>query len=397
MVAMTYALENCRILVADGCVTRAAVTVVDGCIVAVDEIRPSQVRRFDAEGLLLLSGIVDVHGDAFERQVMPRPDVTFPLDVALIDTDRQMTANGITTGFHGITYSWEPGLRSGATAKRIIGAIRQMRPRLGCSLRVHLRFEAHAVDGVGDVIGMIGDGLVDALAFNDHVPHMRRHLGQPAKIQETAARTGLSVTDFADLLERVHARAAEVPEALCRLAACAGSEGIALLSHDDDTPAARCAFHDQGSRISEFPVDAATARTARELGDDVVLGAPNILRGASHCGRLPAAEAIAEGLCTILASDYYYPALLHAPFRLAAMGLATFPAAWNLVSRTPARAMGLADRGEIAPGQRADMILVDDRVAGVPRVAATIVAGRPVFLDGSILGDWANGTKSRPM
>jgi alpha-D-ribose 1-methylphosphonate 5-triphosphate diphosphatase len=173
------------------------------------------------------------------------------------------------------------------------------------------------------------------------------------------------------------------------LAECANAQGLPLLSHDDETPAMRRMFHDMGCRIGEFPVDAATAETARDLGDEVVLGAPNILRGASHCGRLTAAEAIADGLCTILASDYYYPSLLQAAFRIAASGALPFGDAWNLVSATPARALALRDRGEIAPGRRADLILVDDSDPELPRVAATVVAGRPVFLDGSRLGAWA--------
>ncbi|MGN6460169.1 MAG: alpha-D-ribose 1-methylphosphonate 5-triphosphate diphosphatase, partial [Pseudolabrys sp.] len=56
-------------------------------------------RVIDARGLHVLPGIVDIHGDAFERQIMPRPGVGFPLDVALKDSDRQCISNGITTVF----------------------------------------------------------------------------------------------------------------------------------------------------------------------------------------------------------------------------------------------------------------------------------------------------------
>jgi alpha-D-ribose 1-methylphosphonate 5-triphosphate diphosphatase len=71
----------------------------------------------DTKGLKVLPGIVDLHGDAFERQMMPRPGVDFPIDVALIDSDRQAIGNGITTVFHATTWSWEPGLRSGDNAR----------------------------------------------------------------------------------------------------------------------------------------------------------------------------------------------------------------------------------------------------------------------------------------
>jgi alpha-D-ribose 1-methylphosphonate 5-triphosphate diphosphatase len=84
----------------------------------------------DAEGLLVLPGIVDLHGDAFERQMMPRPGVDFPIDVALVDSDRQAISNGITTVFHATTWSWEPGLRCGNNARKLLEAIESMRPQL---------------------------------------------------------------------------------------------------------------------------------------------------------------------------------------------------------------------------------------------------------------------------
>ena len=89
---------------------------------------------------------------------------------------------------------------------------------------------------------------------------------------------------------------------------------------------------------------------------------------------------IAKGLCSVLASDYYYPAPLLAAFRLAADGVLPLPQAWDLISAAPARAAGLADRGVLAAGQRADIILVDDEVPLRPRIVAVIAAGRLVHL-----------------
>ncbi len=68
-------------------------------------------ERIDGRGLLLLPGIVDIHGDAFERSLMPRPGVLFPPELAFDEADRLMAGFGITTALHGVTYSWEPGLR----------------------------------------------------------------------------------------------------------------------------------------------------------------------------------------------------------------------------------------------------------------------------------------------
>src|SRR6202166_1555170 len=87
-------------------------------------------RRIDADGLIVLPGIVDIHGDAFERQMMPRPGVGFPIDIALLDSDRQVLASGITTVFHGVTWSWEPGLRRPENARMVLEGIERPRPPL---------------------------------------------------------------------------------------------------------------------------------------------------------------------------------------------------------------------------------------------------------------------------
>jgi alpha-D-ribose 1-methylphosphonate 5-triphosphate diphosphatase len=142
----------------------------------------------------------------------------------------------------------------------------------------------------------------------------------------------------------------------------------------------RNAFRSHGVGIAEFPVNEETAREAAAAGDFIVFGAPNVVRGGSHTGWTKASEMIAKGLCSVLASDYYYPAQLLAAFRLAADGVLPLAEAWDLISAAPARAAGLADRGVLAEGRRADIILVDDEVPLRPRIVGVIAAGRLVHL-----------------
>lgn len=123
----------------------------------------------DAGGLLVLPGIIDLHGDAFERQLMPRPGVDFPVDVALVDSDRQAIANGITTVFHGTTWSWEPGLRGAENARLLLQAIETLRPQLAADTRVHLRQETYNLDAEAEILQWLADGRIDLLAFNDHM------------------------------------------------------------------------------------------------------------------------------------------------------------------------------------------------------------------------------------
>jgi alpha-D-ribose 1-methylphosphonate 5-triphosphate diphosphatase len=155
----------------------------------------------------------------------------------------------------------------------------------------------------------------------------------------------------------------------------------------------RKSFREQGVSIAEFPVDEETARAAASAGDFIVVGAPNVVRGGSHTGWTKASDMIAKGLCSVLASDYYYPAQLLAAFRLVADGVLPLAEAWSLISAAPARAANLDDRGVLAEGRRADILVVDDKVPLRPRIVAVVAAGRLVHLtDASRL---VHGTASR--
>ena len=334
----------------------------------------------DANGLLVLPGIVDLHGDAFERQMMPRPGVDFPIDVALVDSDRQAISNGITTVFHATTWSWEPGLRSAGNAQKLLDAIEQMRPQLAADTRFHLRHETYNLDAEAEIAGWLSEGRIDLFAFIDHMDSTVANLAKPQKRSRMVERTGLSSEEFDSLVERVVSRAHEVPASIARLAQAARGASVRMLSHDDESPAMRQAFRAQGVGIAEFPVNEETAREAAEAGDFIVFGAPNVVRGGSHTGWTRASDMIAKGLCSVLASDYYYPAQLLAAFRLAADSILPLSQAWNLISAAPAQAAGLNDRGVLAEGRRADIILVDDKLPLRPRIVAVIAAGRLVHL-----------------
>jgi len=351
----------------------------DGIIAEVDTATAA-ARRIDATGLMVLPGIVDIHGDAFERQLMPRPGVGFPIDIALHDTDRQVVANGITTVFHGVTLSWEPGLRGSENARAMLEAIERLRPSLAADTRYHLRYETFNLEAADEVAGWVESRRIDMLAFNDHLTSTLDRKNKADNVSQMAKRSGLTVAEFEVLIERTQRRGNEVPASIARLADAAQRHGVPMLSHDDTSPAQRRWFRSLGCWVSEFPMTAETAADAADQGDDIVFGAPNVVRGGSHIGWTKAAEMVERGLCTVLASDYYYPAPLIAAFRLASDNVTTLGSAWKLVSEAPARAAGLGDRGRIATGQRADLILVDAAQPQRPRVCGTIVAGHIVHL-----------------
>ena len=329
--------------------------------------------RINAAGVLVLPGIVDIHGDAFERQLQPRPGVDFPARLALRDTEAQLLANGITTAFHGVTLSWEPGLRGIETWRALLDALAA--ESWICDMRVHLRWEAYNLDALDTALGAIADGRVHLLAFNDHTPAILRKVRDPVAGAKFSERAGMTLDAFRALAERIAAYESDVPAALERISAAARAARIPIASHDDASVAARDAFRALGAGICEFPMAEEVARAARDAGDAVVMGSPNVVRGRSHLGWASAARMAVGGVCSVLSSDYYYPAMARAALNLAGvLGLAR---AWALISAAPADAAGLADRGRIREGLRADIVVVDP---GASRVVATIAGGGLAFL-----------------
>jgi alpha-D-ribose 1-methylphosphonate 5-triphosphate diphosphatase len=372
-------IEGGRALI-DGQFEETSLSIANGEIHALGADDGRGALTLDAGDLLVLPGIVDLHGDAFERQMMPRPKVDFPIDVALVDSDRQAVANGITTVFHAATWSWEPGLRCGDNARKLLEAIEALRPKLAADTRFHLRHETYNLDAEDEINEWLAAKRIDLLAFNDHTENTVALLNKPNKRKTMVDRTGLSDEAFDALVQRVLSRADQVPGSVARIAAIARKAGVRMLSHDDNSPAMRQAFRAQGVGIAEFPVNVETAQEAAAAGDAIVFGAPNVVRGGSHTGWTKAADMIAMGLCSVLASDYYYPAPLLSAFRLAADHVLPLGKAWELISTAPATAAGLTGRGRIAHGQRADILLVDDAMPMRPRIVAVIAAGRLVHL-----------------
>jgi alpha-D-ribose 1-methylphosphonate 5-triphosphate diphosphatase len=389
-------------LVLDGRLEKANLRFEGGVITAIDGARDG-AAVVDGSGHLLGPAFIDIHGDAFERQLMPRPGTMFPVDAALLETDRQLAANGIATAYHALTLSWEPGLRSVEMGRAVFEALTRLQPRLLAENRLQLRWESFCFEAVDLIRDALQGELTPSVAFNDHtsmalldnsVSMQERPfefspdfpvvgLEDPAfrgRMSERAKRAKMSLDEMIALLSSIWERRPQVPGVIDAVAALGRAAGAPMLSHDDSQIETRDYFRGQGARISEFPMNRRVAVAAREAGDMIVFGAPNAARGGSHLGKSPGvAQMVREGLCDVLASDYYYPAMLIGLARLAADGVATVPALWPLVSGNPACALGLKDRGEIAVGKRADLVLVDWPEQATPVVRRTWVSGRTAY------------------
>jgi alpha-D-ribose 1-methylphosphonate 5-triphosphate diphosphatase len=390
-------IEGARVILEDR-VEVTSVRIEAGRITGLDVARDG-AAVIPAHGRTLAPAFVDIHGDAFERQVMPRPGVMVPVETALLETDRQLASNGIATAYHALTLSWEPGLRSVETGWQIVRALEALRPRLTAENRIQLRWETFCHEAEPLIAHVLAAPDRPALAFNDHTTSMLLDYDVPVqdrpfdqvtpypvtafddprfrkKMADQARRAQISPDAYTAAIKAVWQRRAEVPDHIARMAALARAHKAPMLSHDDSQVETRAYYRGLGATVAEFPMHDRVFLAARDAGDPIVLGAPNAMRGGSHLGSPGAALMIARGLCDVLASDYYYPAMLGAMVRLNADRVATLPALWKLVSLNPARAMGLTDRGRIAPGQRADLLLLDWPEAQAPAPLRTWVSGR---------------------
>ena len=375
----TIVLENAHVLDPCSGIERRPVAIV-GDRISEDASGVPQ-WRIDCRDALIAPGLVDIHGDSFERYLMPRPGAQFAAAIGFVDNDKALAANGITTAYLAVTISWEPGLRSTETGLSFIKSIAQLRDHLVTDTKIHVRLEMHNVDAFDPVAELARAGSVDLVMLNDHLAqHERRLESEPEQEAHWAALAGLTVREFGSLIRRVRESAADTAARLVDLLAVFRTAGIPYGSHDDETPAERERYHSLGAEIAEFPCNLETAQRAKVLGNSIVMGSPNVVRGGSANGNMPAIAVIDGGPRTILASDYYYPSLLHAPFALAREGKMPLAQAWALVSTNPARALGLTDRGDLKPGRRADLIVIADWQARAPRVAATFSRGMPTYL-----------------
>jgi alpha-D-ribose 1-methylphosphonate 5-triphosphate diphosphatase len=211
----------------------------------------------------------------------------------------------------------------------------------------------------------------DLAAYRDYV----RGLFPAGTDDETLDRAVAERIDAAAALE------AEAMAAAHRLADEGRRRRLILSSHDDDTPERVELMHSLGCTIAEFPITVAAAQRATDLGMVIAMGAPNAVRGGSLTGNASALDLLSRGLVDVLIADYHASSMLAAVFRIVELGILDLPAALRLVTATPARAVGLADRGTIAPGQRADLLIVEE-YGGEPIVAATIARGVVSYLGG---------------
>lgn len=367
-------LTGAQVLTSDG-LTGLPLYLEEGVIV-----EACQGREIDLSGFWVLPGIVDIHGDAFEKHLAPRRGAMKNLDQGLMASEAELASNGITTGTLAQFYSWEGGMRGPDFAERVFEALADVRSRLDTTLATQLRFETHMLADYDAMLAMVERFDIPYLVFNDHLPHDTLAKGKtPPGHVGKSLKAGLNPEKALTRLREMHEARDQVPDALRAVVPRLAALGVRMGSHDENTPEQRHWWHDLGVHICEFPETTATAEASRDMGDAVIMGAPNLVRGGSHKGNVSALDVVSMGLCDALASDYHYPSLRRAAFLLADSGICDLAAAWRLISERPARILGLQDRGQLKPGQRADLVVINPETRDI---CVTIAGGRVTYMRG---------------
>ncbi|MDZ4292678.1 MAG: alpha-D-ribose 1-methylphosphonate 5-triphosphate diphosphatase [Hydrogenophaga sp.] len=359
--------KNARMVLPDE-VQTGSLSVEAGRIAGFGASNSSLPQAIDLEGDYLMPGFIEVHTDNFERHLMPRPKVQWAEMPALLAHDAEIAAAGITTVFDALGVgdadheslrgtAWDAVLQTldACTTENVLRADHHL----------HVRCELPAHNTIDLFQPFHGHERLSLISLMDHTPGQRQWENlEHARIYYTGKK-GWSQEKFEHQVahaERLQAQYAE-PHRDYFVDYCR-EHGIALASHDDTTVAHVEQAHAEGASMSEFPTTLAAAQAARERGLLTVMGGPNVVRGGSHSGNVAAADLARHGLLDILSSDYVPGSLLSAVLRLVADEILSLPEAVAIVSRNPARATGLHDRGAIEPGLRADLVQV--RVVNMP-------------------------------
>lgn len=378
---MDMVIEDCRAVVPSGVIEGASVYIRDGIIeeVSLSAIR-GRTKRVQADGLYLLPGFVDIHSDAIEREISPRPNVFFPVNIALFELDKRLATSGITTIFHSLSFSeGEIGIRSNRTVYDIIKEINRLKSAFSINTMVHARYEITDDGAMAYLKKLMRDRQINLLSIMDHTPGQgqfreiasyKHYFGN--MYNKTEAELDKIIEQKMESKGRVNGNVEELIRT-CR------QSGVPMASHDDDSPEKMGWLKENGIDISEFPVNMEALEAAQGVGIKVCLGAPNVLRGNSQANNLSARDAIINGCGDILCSDYTPMTMLHAVFTLVDLNILPLSEAVKMTSLNPARAVGIGiETGSIEEGKKADMILVDTKDE-VPTVIRTFVSGNEVY------------------
>lgn len=355
-------LANADLVLPDR-VMRGAIHVEGDIIADITEGGAVPPGAVDCGGDTLIPGLVELHTDNLERHIQPRPGVDWPHNTAILAHDGELASVGITTVFdalrvgsiYGVSKGYAPYALALANEINALTARQAMR----ISHFIHLRAEICSQTLIDEMEAFGTDHRVRLVSLMDHTPGQRQFRDMTKLEEYEKGKHGMSDAQFTAHVAMLKELRAEIGDrhetGAVRIA---GQLGATLASHDDTTAEQVAVSSDHGVKLAEFPTTIEAAAASRDVGINVIMGAPNLIRGGSHSGNVAAEELARLDLLDILSSDYIPSSLMAGAFRLAAIW-DDLPRAIATVTATPARATGLTDRGSLTAGLRADLARVN--------------------------------------
>jgi alpha-D-ribose 1-methylphosphonate 5-triphosphate diphosphatase len=376
---MKTCLTHARVVLADDVLNDIALTIEDGNISAIDPLSTTADEVIDLGGKLLMPGLIDLHCDALEKEVEPRPNVHFPLDFACAQADKRNAAAGITTVYHALSFANdELGVRNNEFAAQVARAVHEWQPHGLVDNRVHCRYEITDESGLPILKELLQEQSMHLISMMDHTPGQGQFKDMAA-YRDYLTHTYKKTADEVNIIvERKLEAATGAYARMLALAEAAHAADISVASHDDDSVERITTMIGIGADISEFPINLEAAQVAKQSGMSTIFGAPNILRGKSQSGSMKAIDAIHEKLADCLCADYSPATLIVAVMRICEMTDLSLPEALRLVSVNPAKAAKLHDRGAIEVGKRADLIAMG-MPGGLPQITDVWVHGKAAY------------------
>ncbi|KFL35193.1 MULTISPECIES: alpha-D-ribose 1-methylphosphonate 5-triphosphate diphosphatase [unclassified Sulfurospirillum] len=373
---MQTILRSTNVLVDDAFI-RADIVIQGDKITAIKPYQSVDVA-IDLGDRRVVAGFVDLHGDAIEKEIEPRPGARFPTVMAVVELDKKLSMSGITTMFHAIGFNDEE-LRKGRGTEQSKSLIHEIyeanREHLGVDNLIHARFEITSESSISTVKSLIKERKINMLSIMDHSPGQGQFKTLEAWKNYFLKTYTINEEEVEQYLADKNAK--DKNSIVQDLVTFAINHHLPVLSHDDDCLEKLTVLKALGVTFSEFPLSHDVAKNAKEMGIKTGMGAPNVVRGGSQSGNIAARELIQEGVCDYLCSDYHPASMLLSPYRLKEdIGL-PLEKGFAMISQTPAALAGLSDRGELKEGLLADIVVIDE--SHFPKVVLTFKEGEIVY------------------
>lgn len=379
-----FIIENARVVTPEFVIDKGCVCINDGNINYIGESIDNRgdMGRIDGQGMWLLPGIIDIHNDAIEKEIEPRPDAFLPLEIAMFSLENRLLTHGVTAIYHSLSFiDGVSGVRRHGKIISNVEGINRLKKSGLIRHFIHARYEITEKNFCQVLIELMEKGNIQLLSFMDHTPGQ----GQYKKIEVFEEYTEKSNNIDREEVKKIvkdrieKSKDKQILEFMNLVAEKAKQLNIPIASHDDDSPDKVMFMKNKGVTISEFPINIESAQAATKEGQHVVIGAPNIIRGFSNSGNMRAIDAVQGGSANILCSDYVPSSILHAIYILHYKYGIKINEAVNMASLNAAKAVGVdEDLGSIELGKQADLILVRE-MGGIPFVEQMFVGGKSVF------------------